>query len=77
MDQHLYSTNEHRRSFQDQLKTLMDELKTLGYTPLLGMFGVGGPYGSGYGPLGDAVTPRATVFYFQSSRRIWQTRFRL
>jgi hypothetical protein len=50
---------------QDQLKTLMEELKTHGYTPLLGMIGIGGPYSTGFGPLG-IVGADSKVFYFRN-----------
>jgi hypothetical protein len=46
-----------------QLTAFMEELKKAGYTPLPGMFGIGGPYSSGYGQLGSS--PEATVFYFR------------
>jgi len=46
-----------------QLEKLMTELKDSDYTPLLGRFGVGGPYPAGYGSLGDTNEP--TVFYFR------------
>ena len=49
----------------DQIDQLVEELKTSGYTPLPGMFGIGGPYVTGYGPLGNSL--RTTVFYFDRS----------
>ena len=51
----------------DQLEKLVAELKNSGYTPLLGMFGVGGPYASGFGPLGNSS--KTTVFYFQNDAK--------
>jgi len=46
-----------------QIDTLAEELGKSGYTPLLGMFGIGGPYFGGYGALG--ASNETTVFYFQ------------
>jgi len=49
--------------YPSQFEQLMSELKAHNYTPILGMFGVGGPYSSGVGSFeGSAET--ATVFYF-------------
>jgi outer membrane murein-binding lipoprotein Lpp len=48
----------------DQLEKLMADLKTAGYVPLPGMFGVGGPYLSGLGPLGNSGG-KTTVLYFK------------
>lgn len=47
----------------DQIKKLMNELKKAGYTPLIGMFGIGGPYSGGYGNFENA-NDNTTVFYF-------------
>ena len=47
----------------NQITALMEELKKAGYTPLPGMFGIGGPYSGSYGALGNS--PEATVFYFR------------
>ncbi len=43
----------------------MAELKNAGYTPLLGSFGIGGPYGTGYGSLGDIN--ETSVLYFKKA----------
>ncbi|UGV25387.1 hypothetical protein E0H22_06655 [Rhodopseudomonas boonkerdii] len=51
---------------QEQLGKLLGALKKLGYTPLLGIFGIGGPYNTGYGPLGDVTGPGARIYYFQN-----------
>jgi hypothetical protein len=48
----------------DQLEKLMADLKTAGYVPLPGMFGVGGPLNSGLGPLGN-TGGSTTVLYFK------------
>ena len=48
---------------QDQIEKLVTELKKSGYTPWLGIFGVGGPYSSGYGSLGESN--ESAVFYFK------------
>jgi hypothetical protein len=50
----------------DQITNLMDELTKSGYTPLLGLFGVGGPYITGFGRLGDRGNG-TTVFYFNKN----------
>jgi hypothetical protein len=47
----------------EQITKLIEELQKAGYTPLPGMFGIGGPYTAGYGPLGNSDKP--TIFYFQ------------
>jgi hypothetical protein len=46
-----------------QFEQLMAELKAHTYTPILGMFGVGGPYSSGLGSFGGS-NDTATVYYF-------------
>jgi uncharacterized Zn finger protein (UPF0148 family) len=46
-----------------QLTAFMEELKKAGYTPLPGIFGIGGPYSGGYGQLGSSS--ETTVFYFR------------
>jgi hypothetical protein len=48
---------------QTQLEKLLSELKKANFTPILGEFGVGGPYYSGFGGLGDSN--QTTVFYFK------------
>lgn len=48
----------------EQLEKLMTDLKHSNFTPLLGSFGVGGPYYSGFGALGDSSNETA-VFYFR------------
>ena len=52
----------------EQLETLLKELKTRGCTPLLGIFGTGGPYSTGFGPLGDYGTG-TTIFYFNNEAK--------
>lgn len=49
-----------------QIKQLLDVLKQAGYTPLLGSFGVGGPYSTGFGSLGN-TTNANRVFYFSTN----------
>jgi len=49
----------------DQVEKLKEELKNAGYTPLLGSFGIGGPYGTGYGSLGDIN--ETSVLYFKKA----------
>ena len=51
-----------------QIKQLLDVLKQDGYTPLLGTFGVGGPYSSGFSNLGDNMYANR-VFYFSQDWR--------
>jgi hypothetical protein len=50
----------------DQVENLMEQLATSGYTPLLGLFGVGGPYMTSFGRLGDKGNG-TTIFYFTKS----------
>jgi hypothetical protein len=47
----------------EKLEKLTEELRHSGYTPFLGMFGIGGPYFGGIGAFG--VSDETTVFYFQ------------
>jgi uncharacterized Zn finger protein (UPF0148 family) len=46
-----------------QMEKLLAALEASGYTPLVNMFGIGGPYFTGSGPLGTAN--QSAVFYFQ------------
>jgi len=47
----------------DKIDNIVKALKTAGYEPLPGMFGIGGPYSGGYGPFGESSV--TTVFYFK------------
>jgi hypothetical protein len=47
----------------DQLEKLMADVKRYDLTPLLGQFGVDGPYSSSFAALGDSSG--STVFYFE------------
>jgi len=49
---------------QDQLIAISDNLKASGYTPILGFFGIGGPYSGGFGALEETTCRTATVLYF-------------
>lgn len=51
-----------------QIKQLLESLKQSGYTPLLGSFGVSGPYSTGFSSLGTAMNANR-VFYFSKD---WQ-----
>jgi hypothetical protein len=48
----------------DQLEKVMADVKRYNFTPLLGTFGVDGPYNSSFGGLGDSPAGSA-VFYFE------------
>jgi macrodomain Ter protein organizer (MatP/YcbG family) len=61
---------------KDRLGNLMSGLKTEGYTPILGSFGVGGPYFSGFGPLGSGETG-STIFYYDPSSRDMANRIKI
>jgi uncharacterized protein YceH (UPF0502 family) len=45
-----------------EIETLIHDLRAAGYTPFLGMFGIGGPYSTGTASLGD--DPTSAVNYF-------------
>jgi len=49
----------------DEIDKLMKALRSSGYTPWPGMFGISGPYSTSYGPFGSAG--ESTVFYFERS----------
>jgi archaellum component FlaC len=49
--------------FPEQLKKLMEDVKRQNVTPLLGMFGIGGPYSTSFSALGD-TTANTALFYF-------------
>jgi hypothetical protein len=48
----------------EQIEKLMEAFKKAGYTPLLGMFGIAGPYAGGFGNFGNPANGATTVFYF-------------
>lgn len=51
-----------------QIETLVSALKAEGYTPLLGLFGVAGPYNANFAFLGSAnFRGKTTVLYFNRS----------
>src|SRR5262249_12466330 len=52
---------------QAEMETLFKDLRTAGYTPLPGMFGIGGPYATGAGDLGDGGGTSASINYFSTS----------
>lgn len=52
----------------DQVQSLVSDLKRAGYTPILGQFGVGGPFNSGVGNLGGG-TVGTTINYFASASK--------
>jgi hypothetical protein len=49
----------------DEVEHLFADLQKSGYTPLPGLFGIGGPYAQGFGPLSDKLgAGKSSVFYF-------------
>ncbi len=54
---------------QAQVEQLVTELKKAGYTPLLGSFGVGGPYASGFGSLGN-INETSTLYFKKASEQM-------
>jgi uncharacterized protein YceH (UPF0502 family) len=50
----------------NEVDKLVKDLRAAGYTPLLGMFGIGGPYNSGIGPLGDSGS-NSSLYYFSKN----------
>jgi hypothetical protein len=48
-----------------EIENLIGDLRAAGYTPLLGTFGIGGPYSSGFGPLSD--NNNVSLYYFAKS----------
>jgi uncharacterized protein YceH (UPF0502 family) len=50
----------------NEIENLVRDLRAAGYTPLLGMFGIGGPYNTGMGPLGDNISG-SSLYYFSKS----------
>jgi hypothetical protein len=51
----------------EQLEKLVADLKGSGYTPLLGSFGVGGPYASGFGALAGSGGKTAVLYFKKDS----------
>jgi hypothetical protein len=47
----------------EQLEKLMADVKRKNVTPLLGQFGIGGPYSTSFAALGDSVG--TALFYFK------------
>ena len=64
MGKRLHWRRRHGRAFPpEQVKNLEEALRRLGFTPLLGRFGLGGgPYSSGFGALGDNSM---AVYYYR------------
>jgi hypothetical protein len=51
----------------DQVEKLVQQLKNAGYSPLVGMFGVAGPYSTAYPMLAPEGCQETTVFYFKKN----------
>jgi len=51
-----------------QIETLVGDLRAAGYTPLLGMFGIGGPFSTGTGDLGNSSTTVLNYFFKASEQ---------
>jgi len=47
----------------EEIERLAKDLRLAGYTPFLGVFGIGGPYVTGTGPLGDGSSD-SSLYYF-------------
>jgi uncharacterized protein YceH (UPF0502 family) len=50
---------------QAEMEALFKDLRAAGYTPLPGTFGIGGPYTTGIGPLGNGTT--SSIYYFSKN----------
>jgi hypothetical protein len=52
---------------QAQMEALFKDLRAAGYTPLPGAFGIGGPYITGIGPLGEGGGTMSSIYYFSKN----------
>ena len=55
-----------------QIDTLMKDMKTTNYTPIVGLLGVGGPYFTGFGSLNNVTDTEVVYFQKSSAQRAAQ-----